>query len=141
TYNSGTNVPVTQTAAAGSTFGGWSGACSGVNACNVLMDANKSVTATFTLNQTGDTVAPTIKILSPYVSKNPTTPHLSGSAADNVGVTSVTWIDNRGHSGTAKGTAFWSIDTPIQNGNTRYTVTAHDAAGNVTSASVTLRGN
>lgn len=38
---------------AGSTFSGWSGACTGSGACTVTMDAAKSVTATFTLSGGG----------------------------------------------------------------------------------------
>jgi hypothetical protein len=44
----GTTVEVKQLADPGSTFAGWSGACSGSGACSVLMDADKSATATFT---------------------------------------------------------------------------------------------
>jgi uncharacterized repeat protein (TIGR02543 family) len=47
-YPSGTVVTVGQSPAAGSTFVGWSGACTGTGACVVTMDANKTVTATFT---------------------------------------------------------------------------------------------
>ena len=39
-----------QAATAGSTFAGWSGACTGAGACSVTMSAARSVTATFTLN-------------------------------------------------------------------------------------------
>ena len=46
-YNSGTSVTLTAAAASGSTFGGWSGACSGSGACTVAMTAARSVTATF----------------------------------------------------------------------------------------------
>ncbi len=49
-YGHGTVVTLAQTASTGSTFAGWSGACSGTGACVVTMDAVKSVTATFTLN-------------------------------------------------------------------------------------------
>jgi hypothetical protein len=49
TYNSGTVVTLSQTAAAGSTFAGWSGACTGTGSCQVTMSAAKSVTATFNL--------------------------------------------------------------------------------------------
>ncbi|WP_299443644.1 fibronectin type III domain-containing protein [uncultured Aquimarina sp.] len=48
-YNNGETATVTATAAAGWEFTGWSGALSGtVNPSSVTMNANKSVTATFT---------------------------------------------------------------------------------------------
>jgi hypothetical protein len=50
-YNPGTSVTLTATTASGSTFGGWSGACSGTGACSVTMNSDKTVTATFTLGQ------------------------------------------------------------------------------------------
>ena len=40
---------VTATPATGYTFTSWSGACSGAGACAVTMDADKTVTANFTL--------------------------------------------------------------------------------------------
>jgi len=43
----GAQVSLTATAADGSTFSGWSGACSGTGGCTVAMDASKSVTANF----------------------------------------------------------------------------------------------
>ena len=46
-YNSGTPVTLTATAGTGSTFAGWSGACSGTGTCQVTMSAAQSVTATF----------------------------------------------------------------------------------------------
>jgi photosystem II stability/assembly factor-like uncharacterized protein len=46
-FASGTPVTLTATAAAGSTFAGWSGACSGTGTCSVTMTAAKAVTATF----------------------------------------------------------------------------------------------
>jgi hypothetical protein len=49
-YNSGTVVTLTANPASGSTFTGWSGACSGAGACQVTMTAAQSVTASFTLN-------------------------------------------------------------------------------------------
>ena len=46
-YNSGTPVTLTATAGTGSTFAGWSGACSGTGSCSVTMSAAQSVTAMF----------------------------------------------------------------------------------------------
>lgn len=47
-YNHGIVVTLTATPAAGSIFDGWSGACTGLGACIVTMEAARSVTATFT---------------------------------------------------------------------------------------------
>jgi hypothetical protein len=49
-FSSGTSVTLTAAAASGSTFSGWSGACSGTSTCTVSMTAARSVTATFTSN-------------------------------------------------------------------------------------------
>ncbi|MDX2003896.1 MAG: hypothetical protein SFU83_01345 [Meiothermus sp.] len=47
-FAQGSTVTLTATPAGGSSFTGWSGACSGTGTCSVTMDAAKSVTATFT---------------------------------------------------------------------------------------------
>jgi Divergent InlB B-repeat domain/Glucodextranase, domain B len=49
-FNSGTPVTLTATPAAGSSFAGWSGACTGTTTCTVTMDTAKTVTATFNRN-------------------------------------------------------------------------------------------
>jgi hypothetical protein len=46
-FEHGTQLTLTASADAGSTFAGWSGACSGLGACTVAMDAAKTATATF----------------------------------------------------------------------------------------------
>ena len=46
-YAENTVVSLTASPAAGSSFAGWSGACSGTDSCTVTMDAETSVTATF----------------------------------------------------------------------------------------------
>ena len=48
-YDSNTLVTVTATANAASSFGGWSGACSGTGGCTVVMSADKSLGALFNL--------------------------------------------------------------------------------------------
>ncbi len=53
-FTDGTMVTLTATAAAGSTFAGWSGGgCSGTGACTVTISANTTVTATFTASGGG----------------------------------------------------------------------------------------
>jgi hypothetical protein len=50
-FEEGKKVTLNQTAAGGSEFKGWGGACSGTGSCEVTMSAAKEVTATFTLEQ------------------------------------------------------------------------------------------
>ncbi|MCX6229932.1 MAG: CHRD domain-containing protein [Bacteroidetes bacterium] len=49
-YVTGTLVTLTATPASGYHFTGWTGGCSGTGSCNILMDASKSVTAHFELD-------------------------------------------------------------------------------------------
>ena len=51
-YANGTHVTLTAAPAAGSTFSGWSGACSGTGPCEVVMNANAHVGAGFAANPT-----------------------------------------------------------------------------------------
>jgi hypothetical protein len=46
-FTDGTSVTLTATAAAGSVFTGWSGACSGTSTCPLAMTADRDATATF----------------------------------------------------------------------------------------------
>lgn len=46
-YAEGTTVTLTAAAATGSTFAGWSGACTGTGTCTLTMSAARAVTATF----------------------------------------------------------------------------------------------
>ena len=47
TYPNGQQVTLTETPSGGSSFGGWSGDCSGTGPCQLTMDADKQATATF----------------------------------------------------------------------------------------------
>ncbi len=52
TYDPGTAVTLTATANSGSVFTGWGGACAGVAPCSLVMNADMSVTATFSVSET-----------------------------------------------------------------------------------------
>ena len=82
-----------------------------------------------------DTTPPSITISTPTSAANYSTSStplsIGGSAADNVGVTQVSWSNDRGGSGTATGTTGWSVSgIALQSGDNVLTVTAQDAAGN-----------
>ncbi len=63
---------------------------------------------------------------------------LSGTALDNIGITSVTWTNDRGGSGTADGTENWIINPiDLQLGDNIITVTAFDPAGNTAADIIT----
>jgi hypothetical protein len=100
------------------------------------------VTATGT-GSAADTIAPSIAITSPtsastFAATGPSLA-LSGTASDNVGVTQVTWTNNRGGSGTATGTTGWSVSAiALVAGTNIITVTARDAAGNSRPATLTV---
>jgi Divergent InlB B-repeat domain len=55
-YTTGSQVVLTATPAAGSSFAGWTGDCSGFGQCTVLMDAPRALTATFTAANVGPRV-------------------------------------------------------------------------------------
>jgi hypothetical protein len=62
-YGSGTQVRLNATAAAGSFFSGWSGACTGTGGCTVMMSAARKVIATFRLHP------PDTKVTSSSISR------------------------------------------------------------------------
>ena len=63
---------------------------------------------------------------------------VAGTASDNLGVVQVAWADDRGGSGLAAGTANWSATLGLQTGDNVITLTANDAAGNVSTATITV---
>ncbi len=110
---------------------------------NTTYSASMSVTRQ---NGVSDTVAPAITITGPTSATSATsssaTYAISGSASDNVGVTGITWSNNRGGSGTAAGYGSWSVTgISLQGGANVITVTATDAAGNTASDAITVTWN
>ena len=95
-----------------------------------VSDGTLTASQTFTWT-TGvvDTAAPVVTISSPTsaatYSTAAATVSLSGTASDSVGVTQVTWVNNRGGSGTASGATSWTVPSiALQTGANVLTVTA-----------------
>lgn len=89
-----------------------------------------------------DTVSPTITIGTPGTPNSTGLLVITGSASDNVAVTSVTWSNSLGGTGTAVVTgttsAGWTANVQLAVGSNVITFTARDAANNQTSSSVTV---
>ncbi|MBV8732194.1 MAG: matrixin family metalloprotease [Acidobacteriia bacterium] len=88
-----------------------------------------------------DNTPPGLTITSPgssIVSTSSKSITVSGTAWDNVGVTSVTWNTSNGSSGTATGTTNWSAVVPLLQGDNTVTIRAYDAAGNSSWRSLTV---
>ena len=114
----------------------------GINVITVTAeDANGNV-AKDTLSVTAnlpDTTPPAVVITGPkpdaYYAVESSNIILSGTAADGTAVTSVSWSNDRGGSGTAGGTTTWTVNLTLLEGPNVITVTATDAAGNQGSTS------
>jgi hypothetical protein len=137
TYPNGTSVQLTAVGNIGWTFAAWSGdLVSTTNPDNIVMDAAKTVTATFT-----DIAAPTVAVLVPnggdVVTEGTSTP-VRWTAADNAAVTAIDIELSRAGVGGPyepvasglpnSGTYNWSVTGPVT-ANALIRVTAHDAAG------------
>ncbi|HEY5040662.1 MAG TPA: glycoside hydrolase domain-containing protein [Verrucomicrobiae bacterium] len=91
-----------------------------------------------------DTTPPTISITLPTsgstYSTSSSTVSLSGTAGDNVGVVNVIWSDTQtAGAGSASGTTSWSVNNiSLASGANTITVTAYDAAGNHSAATLTV---
>jgi len=97
----------------------------------------------YTPPSSADTQPPQVTITSPTTDASYTTSSsritLGGSASDDVGVTEVNWSSTGGGSGTAAGTTNWSITgLRLTSGDNTITVTAKDAAGNRSTAVITV---
>ena len=68
---------------------------------------------------------------------------LSGTDSDNIGVSSVSWVSNKGGSGTASGTTNWSISgISLSHGKSNViTVTVTDGANNTGTDTITVTYN
>ena len=115
----------------------------GANVITVTASDAAGNTATDKITITADSKGPTIAISTPSASgsfvANTDAVSIGGTAADEVGVTEVVWTNNRGGSGRATGSTNWTIaNVALQNGVNLITVTARDAAGNSTNATLSV---
>ena len=151
-YASGTSVTLTAAAASGSTFAGWSGACTGSGACTVTMSAARSVTAAF--NSTipivtiyGDALASDWAnwSWSATVDLNGASPVKVGTRAINV--TYQAWGGLSLRKGTALATAgytalkFWVHGGTGSNKSLRVFTQTADTGGESTAVTVTAAAN
>ncbi|HWN84966.1 MAG TPA: putative Ig domain-containing protein [Vicinamibacterales bacterium] len=116
----------------------------GVNVITVTARDAAGNIATDSITVAADGQAPVLAITGPTragttFSTTSGTIAVGGAASDDVAVTQVTWTNNRGGSGTAAGTTAWAVrDIPLLGGANILTITAHDAAGNRTNATISV---
>ncbi|MFA6433994.1 MAG: Ig-like domain-containing protein, partial [Elusimicrobiales bacterium] len=127
-FSSGEVATLSTAAAAGSTFTGWSGACSGMGHCAVTMNSDAAVNAVFT-----DTAAPTVSVTAPTAGATVSgTIGVTASASDNVGVSRVDFYVDGSLQGsdTSSPYAYSLNTTSLSNAAHTITARAYDAAGN-----------
>lgn len=104
TYAAGTVVTLTATPISGWSFAGWSGAVTGsTNPTTVTMDANKSVTATFTQNTGGPFTLTTNVVGSGTVTRNPNATSYAAGTVVTLTATANTGSSFSGWSGDLSG--------------------------------------
>ena len=114
----------------------------GINVLTMRATDATAKTTTAVLTVTVD-LAPTVAVSSPTSSSSytssATTLSIGGTASDDVSVSSVTWSNNRGGSGTATGTTSWSVSgIALQTGVNVLTITANDGTGHSSTATLSV---
>lgn len=146
--NSSTSVTWSMTPSVGSLANGLYTAPAVINATQLVTvtassvaDATKYGTATVQLMASGGPPIGAVTITSPtsqptYTSAQ-TSVNLAGTAPANTA--QVVWATDEGVQGQATGTATWAANgIKLRNGSNRITVTARDAAGNPSTAAITV---
>ena len=100
---------------------------------NALNTGSGSITITYG-SAAGDQTPPIVTIVAPTTASEYTSTVspliISGTASDNVGVTQVSWANDRGGSGSPDGITSWSASVPLMSGENVVTIRAKDAANN-----------
>ena len=139
---------------------GGSGTCSGTNTWSescIVLSSGQNVITVMAMDAAGNTAAdtltvtytppditrPTVTITTPTSETTYSTGlsplSIGGTAADNVAVTSVSWTNSLGGSGTCSGTNTWSKSgIVLSSGRNIITVTAMDATGNTGTDTLTV---
>ena len=112
-YDQGTSVTLTANPNGTSTFGGWGGACSGMT-CTVMMNASKSVTATFDAQNLSRTL--TVAVTGP--GNVTSAPGQIVCTDGSAGVCQDTFNDGTPVTLTATGTVTWGGDCATELDNT-----------------------
>lgn len=136
---------------------GKSGICTGTTNWSVdavpLVEGSNVITFTATdasgntstdkITVTLDTTVPQISIDDPAsLTTTEASVSLTGTASDDRGISSISWSNSAGGSGTCSGTTSWSANNvPLTPGSNTITVTVKDIAGNTASDNVTLTFN
>jgi hypothetical protein len=134
-YHYGAVVTLTATPAAGSTFTGWNGACTGSGACVVTMDGTKSVTATFSLGSFAVLVQPahglttseagasaTFTVVLTTQPTAPVTVALASSDASEGTVSPPQMIFTSADWSTPQVATVTGVDDDVDDGNIAYTI-------------------
>lgn len=109
----------------------------------VQRDKDKSADGTCQSKDAIDSIPPTVTITSPTFNSTFSTGRssliIAGRIYSDVRVTKVTWSNNRGGSGTCRGTALWNTNgIALYSGQNVITITAMDEAGNTGTSTLTI---
>ncbi len=116
---------------------GW--AKSGDKTVTINYNQTTNASGTYTQETTEPSISITIPTSNPTYSTSNSSLNIGGTAADNQAVTSVSWENSRGGSGTCSGTTTWSNSgIALSSGENIISVTAKDAVGNTATATLTV---
>ena len=114
----------------------------GVNVITVVAQDAAGNRTPAAVTVTRDAQAPVVAVVTPGAATfvtNKSSIALGGRATDDTSVKQVTWVNARGGSGIATGTAEWSVSTvALQAGSNSIVITARDGSGNVGTATLTV---
>lgn len=113
-----------------------------VKAYNDTIESSSSNEVTYCPDSTSPAIAITFPTTSTPYTTTSNTITISGTASDNVGISSVAWVvvsSGSGSGGTANGTKSWTVSgISLQSGTNTITMTAYDKAGNSSQKTLTV---